>query len=84
MCKKNNKINSMIRLKLNHTKARMLTNVEILCQQSRIQVYLFGKLMNGINECFEMLWVGVGIDAMAEVCNVATSAELQQHFSDQF
>ena len=41
-------------------------------------------LVYSINKCFEVLWVGVGVNAVAEVRNVATSTELQQHFFHQF
>ena len=81
----NNKINSSIRLKLNAAKAQiLLMNGEILCKQRSIWVNLFGMLVYSINKCFEVLWVGVGVNAVAEVRNVATSTELQQHFFHQF
>jgi len=41
-------------------------------------------LMHRVNECVEMLWVSVWINAMAEVRDVATSAKLLQHFFHQF
>jgi len=37
-------------------------------------------LMNGINKCLKMLHVGVTVNAVAKVCYVASSAELEQHF----